>query len=71
MKASVHEVHENVHESTKQKMTFQNILFFYLYIFPCFYSRMSALKETDTYKKQINYVNIAHLGQAFVEATPP
>ena len=43
MKASVHQVHKIVHESTKQKMTFQNILFFYLYIFPCFYSRMSAL----------------------------
>ena len=29
------------------------------------------LKESGGYKKQINYVNIAHFGSSFVEDTPP
>ena len=33
--------------------------------------RANDLKETLGYKKQITHINIAHLGQALVEDTPP
>jgi hypothetical protein len=66
MKASVHQVHETVHQCYNTKKWYFKIFLFYLYIFLWLYSEFTALKRRQNKYKQVNHTDSLSTSSVYV-----